>query len=291
MNVIHTDFAQGTVTVEDVSFDSGDHRLQGKLFRPSAEPKAIVILNGATGVPARFYRAFAMWLATEKNLACLTYDYRDFGASAQRSLRQSTATMADWGVHDQQAARDFAVSQVPKAPIWIIGHSLGALCLPFQKELDQISRVIAVASGPVHVREHPWPYQILARLFWFGHAPVATWLAGYMPGKKLGLGADLPAGVYWQWRRWCTRTDFFVREIGSQLPQPDWTGMKADMKFVAMADDVMMPPRSVWKLMEFYPAARKEQVVLRPKEFGLAKLGHIEAFAEKNSAVWDAILA
>jgi len=258
MNVIHTDFAQGTVTVEDVSFDSGDHRLQGKLFRPSAEPKAIVILNGATGVPARFYRAFAMWLATEKNLACLTYDYRDFGASAQRSLRQSTATMADWGVHDQQAARDFAVSQVPKAPIWIIGHSLGALCLPFQKELDQISRVIA---------------------------------AGYMPGKKLGLGADLPAGVYWQWRRWCTRTDFFVREIGSQLPQPDWTGMKADMKFVAMADDVMMPPRSVWKLMEFYPAARKEQVVLRPKEFGLAKLGHIEAFAEKNSAVWDAILA
>jgi len=291
MNVIDTGFAQDDAKVEDVSFISGVHSLRGKLFRPADEPEAIVLLNGATGVPARFYRAFALWLAAEKKFACLTYDYRDFGASAKQGLRASKATMVDWGVHDQQAARDFATSQFPDVPVWIIGHSLGALCLPFQQRLDQISRVIAVASGPVHVREHPWPYQILARLFWFGHAPLATLVAGYLPGKMLGLGADLPAGVYWQWRRWCTRTDFFAREFGSRLPLPDWTGIKANMKLVAIADDMMMPPASVWKLMEFYPAAKKEQLVLRPEEFGLSKLGHLKAFAEKNRAVWNAILA
>lgn len=291
MNVIHTEFAQDDFTGEAISFDSGGHLLKGTLFRPIIEPDAIVILNGATGVPAGFYRAFATWLAAGKNIACLTYDYRDFGASAEGSMRNSTATMADWGVHDQQAARDFAVSRFPQTPVWVIGHSLGALCLPFQRKLEQISRVITVASGPVHVREHPWPYQALARLFWFGHAPLVTMVAGYLPGKALGLGSDLPAGVYWQWRRWCTRRDFFAREFGTALPYPDWTGVKAEMKIVAIADDVMMPPGSAWKLMQFYPEAPKKQLVIRPAEFGLSKLGHLGAFSEKNRAVWNALLA
>jgi len=291
MNVTHPDFPQGGVTIEDVSFDSGDCGLKGKLFRPSHDPDAFVILNGATGVPAQFYTAFATWLAKDNNLACLTYDYRDFGASADKHSRASKATMADWGVYDQQAARDFAVSTIPNVPVWIIGHSLGALCLPFQKNLGQISRIITVGCGPNNVRDHPWPYQFLARLFWFGHAPLATLLAGYLPGKLLGLGSDLPAGVYWQWRRWCTRSNFFADEFGAKLPYPDWTGVKADMKLVAMADDVMMPPASVWKLMEFYPEARKRQLVLRPEDYGLSKLGHINAFKEKNRAVWPEILA
>ena len=291
MNCTISDFAQSDFTSEDVSFDSGGHLLRGKLFRPGKAPDAIVVLNGATGVSARFYSAFATWLAAERNMACVTFDYRDFGGSAEGGLRNSKATMADWGVHDQQAARDFAVSRFPNAPLWVIGHSLGALCLPFQKRLGQISRVITVASGPVHVREHPWPYQMLPRLFWFGHAPLAALVAGYLPGKALGLGSDLPAGVYWQWRRWCTSPDFFASEFGTGLPFPDWTGLKADMKIIAIADDVMMPPKSAWKLMQFYPEAPKKQYVIRPGDFGLSKLGHIGAFSEKNKAVWGALLA
>lgn len=290
MNVIPIDVAQGDVAVEDASITSGEHTLKGNVFRPNTKPEAIVILNGATGVPARYYRSFARWLAEEKKFACLTYDYRDFGASATQSCRESNATMVDWGVHDQQAARDFALSQFPDVPVWIVGHSLGALCLPFQRRLGEVSRVIAVASGAVHVREHPWPYQFLVRLFWFGHAPLVALIAGYLPGKMLGFGSDLPAGVYWQWRRWCTRADFFTREIGSLLPLPDGECLDAKMKFVAIADDVMMPRSAVWKLMEHYPAAQKTQLVLRPSEYGLTKLGHLGVFAEKNKAVWNKIL-
>ena len=123
---------------QDVSFYSGEAKLKGQLFRPSTQPKAIVVLNGATGVPARFYEAFARWLAQEKSIACLTYDYRDFGASADLPLWKSKATMTDWGVHDQQAARDFATATFPGTALWVIGHSLGGMCLPFQQNLDRV---------------------------------------------------------------------------------------------------------------------------------------------------------
>ena len=68
MNAIYTESVQGEAVEEDISFASADHLLKGKLFRPSGEPDAIVIMNGATGVPARFYRAFANGWQTKRAL-------------------------------------------------------------------------------------------------------------------------------------------------------------------------------------------------------------------------------
>ena len=273
-----------------VKIKSGASTLVGRLVSPAHPPKAVVIVNPATGVKARFYEPFAEWLAQEKGIACLTYDYRDFGSSAKGAVRGSKATMSDWGVHDQQAVRDWTARVLPDVPIWIIGHSLGGFLLPFQRNLDSISRVITVASGPVHVSEHPWPYQGLARIFWFGHAPLFTRLLGYLPGKRLGFGPDLPAGVYWQWRKWCTSRSFFADDFGTALPFPDWTGVTCPVKVVAISDDVMVPPKSVWKLMDFYRGAHVSQKTLRPEAYGLAEIGHINAFAPENAACWDALI-
>lgn len=276
---------------QDVSFMSGEHRLKGQIFRPATKPKAVAVLHGATGVPARFYEAFARWLAQEKSIACLTYDYRDFGASLDQPITESEAKMSDWGVHDQQAARDFAAAAFPGAPLWVIGHSLGGFCLPFQQNLDQIERVITVASGIVHVSDHPWPYQALARFFWFGPVPLITRLVGYMPGKALRVGTNIPAKVYWQWRRWCTRRDFFSQDFGGDLPFPDWTGVKARMKVVAISDDDLAPPKTIWKAMRCYPAAQKTQITVTPKDAGVEWLGHLNVFTEKARAAWEMIVA
>ena len=88
---------------ERIEIASDGARLAGRLVRPAGMPRAAVVLHAATGVPARFYRRFADWLAAERDIVCLTYDYRDFGASGDP--RGSPATMTDWGVRDQQAAR------------------------------------------------------------------------------------------------------------------------------------------------------------------------------------------
>ncbi|WP_243144882.1 alpha/beta hydrolase family protein [Litoreibacter roseus] len=281
----------GQPITQEISVRSGASKLSGRLYHPTDTPRAIVILNGATGVPQSFYTAFARWLATEQNIACVTYDYRDFGLSAAGHPKLSTATMADWAVRDAQAVRDYVATTLPGAPIWIIGHSLGALTLAFQDRMDRVDRVITVASGPVHVSDHPWPYQGAARLFWFAHGPAMTSALGYLPGRATGMGSDLPASVYWQWRRWCTSRSFFADDIGSTLPYPDWTAITCPVKFVAVADDQMVPPSAVWRSMEFYRAAPKRQLTLEPAKYGVPKIGHLGAFRRANAACWADIIA
>ena len=69
------------VSGEELDIPSDGAVLCGRLVRPRGTPRAALVLHGATGAPARFYRGFAEWAARERDLAVLTYDYRDFGAS------------------------------------------------------------------------------------------------------------------------------------------------------------------------------------------------------------------
>lgn len=276
---------------EEQYFYSGGHKLRGKLFLTHQFPRAVAVLNPATGVEQRYYAEFARWLAETQNIACMTYDYRDSGASARGHARASRATMADWGIHDQQAARDHLRTMFPGTPLWVIGHSLGGLLLSFQTDLDQIDRVISVASGPVHLSDHPYPYKFVVAAFWFLTAPPLAALLGYVPGTRMGFGFDLPAGVFWQWRRWCTSRGFFATDLGHRLPMPDWNGLKARFKVVAIKDDVMVPPAAVWRLMSFYPAALKKQLVIDPDHYGLRQIGHIGPFAPRNKAIWSDLIA
>ena len=272
--------------METVTFRADIATLTGTLFRPAGRPRAAIVLHGATGVPARYYRHFAAWLA-EQGFACLTYDYRGTGASATRALRDETATLADWGLRDQPAAQRALEAAVDGVPLWAIGHSIGGVMVPFHEGASRLDRLVTVAAGPVHLSDHPLRWKALAHLLWHGHGLLATAALGYLPGSKLGLGTDLPAGVYWQWRRWCTTRGFYLRDIGVTLPMPDFRSFRGHLRAVAIADDGMVPPAAVWRLMQTYPEAWKSQAVIRP---GSKPIGHIAVFSPEHRAHWPAIL-
>ena len=278
-----------TKSAEHVTFRADRALLSGTLYHPAGVPKAAIVLHGATGVPHRYYRHFAAWLA-EQGYISLTYDYRDFGKSAKGPLKRSKATMAEWGVLDQSAAQRFLESKVPDVPLWVIGHSLGGLMVPFQCGADRISRLITIASGPVHLRDHPWPYRAVAASFWYGPGAWATRLMGYLPAKALRIGSDLPAGVYWQWRRWCTTRGFYLGDVGRGLPVPDWKAFAGELKVVAIEGDDLVPPAAVWRGMQNYPQASKRQLTLRPSDYGLNNVGHIGVFAARNIAIWPSLI-
>ncbi len=277
--------------IDDIQFITADGvSLRGVVLRPEGTPTVAVVLHGATGVPQSYYRAFAEWLARARGFIVLTYDYRDFGASARGKAAKSRATMADWGLMDQPAALAALRHAAPGIPLWVIGHSLGGLMLGFQPEMAGVARVITVAAGMVQMGDHPWPFRAKAAAFWYGHGPILVGLAGYLPRKWSGFGADLPAGVYWQWRRWCTAKGSFLRDVGHCLPMPDVQVVTAAMLFIAVADDEMMPPAAVWRLMSQHRMAFQRQRVLKPADHGLARIGHMGAFARRNAVVWPAII-
>lgn len=114
-------------------------------------------------------------------------------------------------------------------------------------------------------------------------------MMGYLPGKALGFGSDLPAPVYWQWRRWCTAPLNYVPEIGKGLPEAKWTGSDVPVDLFTFEDDQMVPPEAVWRLADLYgPSAKRH--LLSPKEFGLTEIGHIGVFARRNAAVWPRLI-
>lgn len=274
---------------QDIAFDSPGAQLSGLLYQPEVPPRATLLIHGATGVPQRFYRHIAAWAASQ-GLAVMTYDYRDFGASRTGPVKHSRATFADWAVHDQTAAEAELARQAPTGPLWVLGHSLGGLGLPFHRHNARIERVITIGAGMTHHSDHPWSYRPKALAFWFLIGPLATWLAGYMPGERLRFGEDLPAGVYWQWRRWCIRRDFFASDVGRSLPQPDMAPHIPDLRLTTLTDDLLVPPAAVRRYADALSGAGPAYVELSPAAFGLKSLGHITCLAAGREAAWPAIL-
>ena len=278
--------ATATVSIEA----DGGARLVGTLRRPPGAPTMAIVLHGATGVPARFYGDFAAWLAAEHGAAVLTYDYRDFGASATGHPRSSRACMSDWGIADQGAALNEMLQRFPDIPLRVIGHSMGAHWLAFHGSIDRVDRVVAVASGPAFWLDHPWPFMPAVVWFWWLGGPLAVRLAGYMPGRITGLGPDLPAGVYRQWRRWCLTRDFARGDWGTSLPAPRLDQARFALATIGMSDDVMIPPSSVARLAEFYPFARVRHETIVPAELGLARIGHTGMFSRHCQSAWPRLV-
>ncbi len=266
--------------------------LAGRLFEPEDAPRLAIVIHGATAVPRNYYARFAAWLSAERAAAVLIYDYRDFGASAATSPRRASATMAIWGVEDQGAALDYLCERYPSLPIEGIGHSMGGMFLAFHRNVRHLRRFTAVASGPAHWTRHPLGFTPAVLAFWFAAGPALTRVLGYMPGRLIGLGADLPAGVYWQWRRWCVapRRDFHRLDWGRDLPVPDLESVACAFTSVAIADDPMMPPDVVRDLAMLYPRTPIENRIISPADAGVGTIGHLRVFSERCRAAWPRLV-
>lgn len=275
--------------VEDFRFPSGSAMLSARLYCPLVNPETVVVLNGATGVPRDYYQHFARWLAAERHIACLTYDYSDFGHSLTGRLKNSKVTMADWALIDMPAARSEMRRRFPDANQWTIGHSVGGMLGPVQPDIDTIDRMICVCSGLVTLSDHPWPYKGLAWMFWRGHVPLLVKALGYLPGKAIGFGADLPGPVYWQWRRWCTAPRSYLPEMGQDLPQARWTDVGVPVDLYTSDDDQTVPPEAVWRLADLY-GSKARRHVLSARDYGVKEIGHIGAFARRNAAIWPRLI-
>ncbi|THH36835.1 alpha/beta fold hydrolase [Aliishimia ponticola] len=276
---------------QKLTFESADGvRLNGTVFTPEQPPKAIVILNGATGVPERFYRHFAAWLAEARGLACVTYTYRDMEDTSPKAMRRSRVTMRNWGIDDAQLVRDTVRARFPGVPIWMIGHSIGGMLMSKQPSLEGISRAITVASGLVSHKEHPMPYRAAVWLFWFVLGPLGIRAVGYLPGETIRLGSTVPSTVFWQWRKWCTSGEAgFLAD--DSLPRSDWSQSEAPVRIIAMTDDPICPPATAFRLERAFPGAREVQkVALDPAREGVKELGHLSVFRPAAAAYWPDII-
>lgn len=274
------------VTETELSFPARDgHALAATLREPAQrDAKAFVLIGSATAVPRQFYGKFASYLA-EAGFAALTFDYRGVGGSKPKSLRGFSARMRDWAALDLTAAIDFAAKQAAGRPLLLVGHSFGGQALGLVPNSQKISRALLVAAQVGYWRLFPPPenYRIYVRLRFVG--PAVAHAFGYVPGW-LGVGVDLPKGVFLEWAGWCMNPRYLFDDATLETRKnfPNYTGA---LRAIGLADDKWAPPVAVQLLLDGYTGTKPEHLTIAPADVGAAKIGHFGFFrAEHRDTLW-----
>jgi len=273
------------VNIRDIQIPAADgFALAATLFEAGGGP--VVVMSAAAAVPRRFYRHFASFLAGDLNGSVVTYDYRGVGDSRPKSLVGFEASMRDWATRDFAGVVDWVRRTAPGRPILLVGHSFGGLALGLTDRNAFVERAVFVATISGY-----WGNVVGAeklRVWLFAHllGPLATLPLGYLPGSRLGIGEDLPRGVFADWARWIRSRHFHFEDPG--LPETrHYADYRGAILAIGLADDPWGPPKGVEAVLSRYTAARREHRHPGPRDVGAKSIGHMGFFRpEFRETLW-----
>lgn len=274
------------------------HRLQAadgralgaRWFEPPTPARAVAVVNAATGVPQRFYRHFATWLAG-RGYAVLTYDYRGIGESRQGPLRAEAGRMRDWALLDMPAA--FAEAERRRAPqqlpLLVVGHSFGGNAAGLAAGFERADALLGVAAQSGDWRNWPGRQRWITHAFFHGVLPAAAHLLGRAPGWVLGgSGAGLPKGVALDWARWGRRRGYLFTDPELAAHVQGYRRFRGAAHLWNISDDLTYGPApAVDALAAEFHQARVQRPVLDTAALRAGPVGHFGAFRpEPGRRIW-----
>ena len=266
-------------------------RLSANNYPASSPLRGRIVVAGATGVPQRFYRRFALFAAARGH-ATLTLDYRGIGQSCPASLRGFRMDYRDWARLDLAAAIEHAQRQPgPPSPLFVVGHSYGGHAFGLLPRPDVVAGLYTFATG---AGWHGWmpPLERLRVLgMWRLLGPLLTRWKGYLPWSMLGMGEDLPLDVYRQWREWCRHPRYFFDDpaLAAEVTA-SFDRVRTPIVAANALDDHWAPPASRDAFMAGYRNAPWRALDIDPATAGLGPIGHMGYFRPQAEPLWHVVL-
>jgi predicted alpha/beta hydrolase len=253
------------------------------------EPRARIVMAGATGVPQGFYRRFASHAASA-GFEVVTFDYRGIGDSAPATLRGFRMDYRDWGRLDLAAVVDETADD--HLSTHLVAHSYGGQALGLLPDPSRLQSMHAFGTGTGWSGYMPRREQLRVRVLWDLAGPVVTRSAGYLAWSRLGLGEDLPLDVYRQWKRWCRYQHHYFEDpdISAEMVAL-FDRVEIPIVAINSTDDRWIPPVSRDAFMSFYRNAQITTRDIRPSDIGVTSLGHMGYFRQDATTLWDDVLA
>ena len=273
--------------VDRLSLQTNDgFRLAATRYSAQGPLKGNLIMAGATGVQQRFYRRFAEH-ASQRGFNVLTVDYRGIGESRPKSLKGFEMSYLDWGFRDLAAAVDFMDDG--STPVYWIGHSFGGHALGLLPNHHKITAAYCFGTGAGWAGWMPKLEALKVRLLWSCILPLIVARKGYMAWSVLGMGDDLPLGVYQDWRRWCAYPHYFFDDPAMASVARRYAEVRMPCIFSNAVDDLWAPPVSRDAFIKGYCNAQLLTRDLRP-ETKKQPIGHMGYFRASATDLWDEAL-
>lgn len=261
-------------------------------YIPDSSPRGLIIVAGAIGVPQAFYKHFASF-ARRRQFEVVTFDYRGIGRSAPPSLRGFRASLTDWGTLDLAAVVERCRARAADAnvPLYIVAHSFGGHAFGMLPNPGAVTACFTYGTGAGWHGHMPRMEQLRVHALWQIIGPALTAWKGYLPWSAIGMGEDLPRGVYRQWRQWCRYPHFFFDDphVGVQM-RAQFSRVTTRMLAVAAVDDRWSPPRSRDAFLTGYPNVQLTNLTINPSTVGLSSLGHMGYFRSPAAPLWSTML-
>lgn len=264
--------------------------LAGTLCGPNdGVPRAAVVIHPATAVAERLYTGFSEYLA-ENGCAVLTYDYRGTGASgspkANRGIR-----MRDWMIQDVPAAADWMAERFPDVPHLAVGHSIGGHAMALNNGTDGLLGFVAIASHAGVTKAIADPKERLrVGLVLRVLGPLTGRLLGVVPGRKMGLGEDMPGGAMLEWSRWSRLPNYFFDDPSLQASERA-ARVKTEVLSIGFSDDLWATPGQINAIYGRLPNAAVERRTYTPGDAGVPAIGHMGFFRRgAKDKLWPEVL-
>lgn len=276
--------------MEKITISTADgYKIAVIQMRPVAAITGYTIINSATGVKKEFYLRFAEYLL-QNGYAVLLYDYRGIGESAPKDLRTLHTRMHEWATKDMNAVLDYAVKEKSWTNIIWIGHSVGSQLMGLLTNKQHIKKVLAINSSTGYWAYFTFPYNWMVLLVW-SIGLLATKINGFAPMNRFGWGEPLPAGVFYEWRKWCHSKyhfkDFLIKHTG----HPRFYNFYTPIVAIYTSDDYIANDKTVPALLAFYPNAPQKIIKINIKEIGEKNLGHTGIFRKRvEKKLWPLII-
>lgn len=283
----------GTGEPEALTLEARDgYPLAARRYGVEGHTRGQIVVAGATGVPQRFYRRFAIH-AAHAGFETTTFDYRGIGLSKRGPLEAQPATFLDWGSKDLAAVIDAVTDSTPAAdkPTFLMAHSFGGHAIGMTDNHDRLGAAAVLTCGAGWTGWDPPAERVRLWAMWNVVFPPLVALKGYMPMSMMKMGEDLPLGVYRQWKHWCQFPHYFLDDPAAAELKQRCAEVRTPLLAIASTDDRWAPPRSRDAfLLHAYPAAAIACEDLEPAHYG-GEMGHMGYFRAPASPLWDRCLS
>jgi predicted alpha/beta hydrolase len=272
-----------------VCLTTGDgYLIRARLFKCNEAARARIIVAGATGVPQTFYQAFAQFAASQ-GYETLTLDYRGIGLSKPETLKGFRMDYLDWAHQDIAAAVEYMHTEA--TPLYMVGHSFGGHAFGLLPNHTKVKKFYTFATGAGWHGWMPKSEQVKVLFMWKIIGPLLVRWNGYLAWSKLGMGEDLPLGVFRDWKHWCQFPRYFFDDPAMVSVQNKFGSVSTPIMAANAVDDLWAMPSSRDAFMSGYPSGIWQSVDIVPATFGLKSIGHMGYFRRQAQPLWRDALA